>query len=183
VRHIGVSNFRIKDVENLLKTAAIRPVVNQVECNPSLPQHRLKDFCENQGILMSSYGALLPLVRHPSECAPLLHCLTQLEWECREALAAPKTQEQVTSTSISTAWPVSAAELLLRWQFDSGRAVVTTTSHPARLADYLAALVPIDSHSSAPRVPLDASQRISAASQAGSTFRAHWAEEFNGMVE
>ena len=35
-KYIGVSNFRIADIERVLKICKIKPVVNQIEINPYL---------------------------------------------------------------------------------------------------------------------------------------------------
>jgi diketogulonate reductase-like aldo/keto reductase len=36
VKSIGVSNFRINDLKEILSTCKIKPVVNQIEFNPYL---------------------------------------------------------------------------------------------------------------------------------------------------
>ena len=71
VRHIGVSNHRIQDLQEILNSSKHRPVMNQVECHPALPQLKLKQFCEANDIIMASYGNLLPITRKPKECDPL----------------------------------------------------------------------------------------------------------------
>ena len=45
VRHLGVSNFSVKQVEELLEYARIKPVANQVELHPFLPQRKLVGVC------------------------------------------------------------------------------------------------------------------------------------------
>ena len=45
VRHLGVSNFSVKQVEELLDVARIKPVANQVELHPFLPQRKLVGVC------------------------------------------------------------------------------------------------------------------------------------------
>ncbi|KAF5380724.1 hypothetical protein D9757_007096 [Collybiopsis confluens] len=58
IKSLGVSNFSIKTLEQLLPHCSIRPTVNQVELHPFLPQHALKAFCEAQGILLTAYSPL-----------------------------------------------------------------------------------------------------------------------------
>lgn len=41
VRNLGVSNFSLGQIEDLLSWARIKPVVNQVELHPFLPQRKL----------------------------------------------------------------------------------------------------------------------------------------------
>jgi len=45
VRHIGVSNFTVAHLQELLPHARIKPAVLQIELHPYLPQHELVDFC------------------------------------------------------------------------------------------------------------------------------------------
>ncbi len=48
---IGISNFTITKIENLLKTAKIIPAVNQVECHPYFQQQKLKIYCDSKGLV------------------------------------------------------------------------------------------------------------------------------------
>jgi len=51
VKSIGISNFSIKKVENLLASSPkILPATNQVELHPYLPQNRLLEFCKSKGL-------------------------------------------------------------------------------------------------------------------------------------
>ncbi|KAF8154236.1 reductase AKOR2 [Crassisporium funariophilum] len=56
VRAIGVSNFSIKTLEQLFKTAKITPAVNQVEMHPYLAQNELRDYCAQKGIVITAYS-------------------------------------------------------------------------------------------------------------------------------
>lgn len=44
VRSIGVSNFTVEKVEELLKTATIPPAANQIEAHPYLLQPKLTEY-------------------------------------------------------------------------------------------------------------------------------------------
>ncbi|KAF5353403.1 hypothetical protein D9756_008003 [Leucocoprinus leucothites] len=55
VRAIGVSNFSVKTLEQLLKTAKVVPAVNQVELHPYLAQNDLKKYCDEKGIALTAY--------------------------------------------------------------------------------------------------------------------------------
>lgn len=57
-RHIGVSNFNLAQVEELVSWARIQPVCNQVELHPMLAQHRLVDGCQRLGVFPIAYGPL-----------------------------------------------------------------------------------------------------------------------------
>lgn len=56
VRAIGVSNFSVKNLEILLQHAKVVPANNQVEIHPYLPQHALKQYCAEKGILLTAYS-------------------------------------------------------------------------------------------------------------------------------
>ena len=55
---IGVSNYTIEHLEELLKTAKIIPVVNQVEFHPFLFQKELLDYCRTKEIWIEAYSPL-----------------------------------------------------------------------------------------------------------------------------
>lgn len=55
---IGVSNYTIRHLDSLLKTAKIVPAVNQVEFNPYLYQKDLLNYCNAAGIQLEAYSPL-----------------------------------------------------------------------------------------------------------------------------
>ena len=57
-RAIGVANWSIPYLEELKKTWTVVPAVNQVELHPFLPQHKLREYCSNLGILLQAYSPL-----------------------------------------------------------------------------------------------------------------------------
>ncbi|KOP77726.1 aldo/keto reductase [Cytobacillus solani] len=59
VKAIGVSNFQIHYLEDLMKDAEIKPMINQVECHPRLTQKELKAFCEDNGIQLEAWSPLM----------------------------------------------------------------------------------------------------------------------------
>jgi L-glyceraldehyde reductase len=58
VKAIGVSNFTIQHLEAIIKATGERPVVNQIEAHPLLPQDDVVDYCKQQGILITAYSPL-----------------------------------------------------------------------------------------------------------------------------
>ncbi|MBB4824535.1 diketogulonate reductase-like aldo/keto reductase [Sporosarcina luteola] len=58
VRAIGVSNFKVHHLEDLLQDAAITPMVNQVEYHPQLTQTEVKAFCEQHDIRLEAWSPL-----------------------------------------------------------------------------------------------------------------------------
>ncbi|OKP93253.1 glyoxal reductase [Paenibacillus sp. P3E] len=59
VKAIGVSNFQIHHLEDILKDAEIKPMVNQVELHPYLSQQALRSFCKEQGIQIEAWSPLM----------------------------------------------------------------------------------------------------------------------------
>lgn len=57
-RAIGVSNFLVHHLVDLLETAEIAPMVNQVEYNPWLRQPELHQFCIKKQIQMEAWSPL-----------------------------------------------------------------------------------------------------------------------------
>jgi len=55
---IGVANYSLKYLEDLLPHASIIPAVNQIENHPSLPQQEIVDFCNSKGIHVTAYSPL-----------------------------------------------------------------------------------------------------------------------------
>lgn len=56
IRAIGVSNFLEEDIESLLETAEIKPMVNQVLCHISNTPFSLIKYCQEKGIVMEAYS-------------------------------------------------------------------------------------------------------------------------------
>ncbi|MBE1446743.1 aldo/keto reductase [Paenibacillus sp. OAS669] len=67
VKAIGVSNFQVHHLKDLMKDAEIKPAVNQVEFHPRLTQQELRDFCKEQGIQLEAWSPLMQgqLLDHP----------------------------------------------------------------------------------------------------------------------
>ncbi|BCR36042.1 aldo/keto reductase [Mariniplasma anaerobium] len=56
---IGISNFQKHHVDALLKTAKIKPMIDQVECHPGLTQVPLKAYLDQESIQIESYGPFM----------------------------------------------------------------------------------------------------------------------------
>lgn len=55
---IGISNFHPQHIEDLLTTAKVKPMINQIELHPSLNQKELVAFCKNLDIAVTAYSPL-----------------------------------------------------------------------------------------------------------------------------
>lgn len=59
VRAIGVSNFMIHHIEDLLTNCEIKPMVNQIEFHPRLVQQPLLDYCARHHILPEAWSPIM----------------------------------------------------------------------------------------------------------------------------
>ncbi|MFJ7983442.1 aldo/keto reductase [Lysinibacillus xylanilyticus] len=59
VRSIGVSNFHVHHLENLLKETSVVPVINQIEFHPHLTQEEVRAYCKEKGIQVEAWSPLM----------------------------------------------------------------------------------------------------------------------------
>ncbi|MGI6312723.1 MAG: aldo/keto reductase [Candidatus Cryptobacteroides sp.] len=59
IKAIGLSNFMPRHINELLKTAEIKPMVNQIEFHPGWMQKDCTDFCKEQGIVLEAWAPLI----------------------------------------------------------------------------------------------------------------------------
>ena len=58
-KSIGISNFNVQLISDILSYARIKPAVNEFELNPYLPQIGLVDFCNKYDIKIIAYNSLV----------------------------------------------------------------------------------------------------------------------------
>lgn len=109
---IGVSNWRMGDLETIYDDARIKPCCNQIEAHPYLQQPALVEYCAQKNIIVTAYGSLAPLTR----CA-----------------GGPV---DTPVAKAATAHGKTSAQVLLRWCLQTGKVPITTTSRPERLEEY-----------------------------------------------
>jgi len=73
-RAIGVSNFTIKHLEELLDNSSVVPTVNQVEFHPFLYQKKLLEYCRSNSIQLEAYS---PLTKGRKLNEPVLQTIAQ----------------------------------------------------------------------------------------------------------
>lgn len=56
---IGVSNFMVHHLEDILRDGEVVPAINQVEFHPRLVQPELQDFCKRQRIQVEAWSPLM----------------------------------------------------------------------------------------------------------------------------
>lgn len=122
VRHVGVCNYGVSLLRDLLASARIRPAVLQVELHPYLTQEKLLRFCHQSGIAVTAFSPL----GAPSY-VPL-----GMATAAEGVLADPVVVE------IANAVGRTPAQVVLRWAVQRGTGVIPKTSRPERLRENLA---------------------------------------------
>ena len=59
IRAIGVSNFHVHHLKDLMSGCEVVPMVDQVEFHPLLTQSELRDFCGSNGIQFEAWSPLM----------------------------------------------------------------------------------------------------------------------------
>lgn len=104
VKSIGVSNFSIEQVDQILAVATIKPVTNQVEAHPYWNQSALQAHHASHGIVITAYSPLGNL--NPKD----------------EKAASPLKDEKV--VLLSKKYNKSPAQILIRWSLQTGKVVI-----------------------------------------------------------
>ncbi|MGE7638419.1 aldo/keto reductase [Peribacillus frigoritolerans] len=107
VKSIGVSNFHIHHLENLLANSEVKPVVNQIELHPLLTQVEIRDYCAKHEIKVESWS---PLGR-----GNLL--------------------EEPTINHIAKKHGKSPAQVLIRWHLQHDLVVIPKSITPSRIKE------------------------------------------------
>ncbi|MBB6283857.1 aldo/keto reductase [Geobacillus subterraneus] len=107
VRAIGVSNFQIHHLQDVLADCEIKPMVNQVEYHPRLTQKELHAFCRENGIQLEAWS---PLMRG-------------------EILNEP------TIVEIGKKYGKTPAQVVLRWDLQNGVVTIPKSVTPARMKE------------------------------------------------
>lgn len=107
LRAIGVSNFLKPDLENILSTCRIKPMVNQILLHISNTDLELMSWCQEQGILVEAYS-------------PIAH---------GEALKNTRIVE------MAEKYGVSPAALCIRYVLELGAVALPKTADPVHMRD------------------------------------------------
>lgn len=59
IRAIGVCNFNISHLQDLMKNARVTPVINQVEFHPRLQHQSLRAYCKEHNIQLEAWAPLM----------------------------------------------------------------------------------------------------------------------------
>lgn len=107
VKAIGVSNFQIHHLEDLMEDAEIKPMVNQVECHPRLTQKELQVFCQQHDIQLEAWSPLMQ--------GQLL--------------------ENEELQKIASNYGKSTAQIILRWDLQNGVVIIPKSTKEHRIVE------------------------------------------------
>ena len=119
VQRIGVCNYNVALLRDLLSIARVQPAVLQVEMHPLLTQEKLLRFCRESKIAVTAFSPLgapsyVPLGMASEQDSLLIH---------------PMIQSMAASTGRTP------AQIILRWGVQRGTAVIPKTSQVKRLKE------------------------------------------------
>ena len=104
-QHIGVSNFRPEQLQELFDATGVWPEVNQIQLSPALPRQEALAFHREHGIVTEAWGPL----------------------GGREGLG-----EQFALRKVAEKHGVSTSRVILRWAIDQDVVVIPRSSNPER---------------------------------------------------
>lgn len=112
VRSIGVSNFPVSLLHELMTQSKIPPAVNQVELHPYLQQPKLLDYCNKRGVHLQAYSPLgTPGYKEDGE---------------------PDVLKDPVLVDIASKHGITVAQLCLIWALQRGTSVVAKSVSPKR---------------------------------------------------
>jgi methylglyoxal/glyoxal reductase len=107
VRAIGVSNFKVHHLQDLLGQCSEKPAVNQVELHPLISQQELRDYCQKHNIRVEAWS---PLSRGRFLDEPLLR-------------------------QIAASHGKTSAQVILRWHLQNHIIPIPKSVTPSRLKE------------------------------------------------
>ncbi|MCI5054592.1 MAG: aldo/keto reductase [Flavobacteriales bacterium] len=120
-KHIGVSNFSIKKLEDLKHNSGVVPEVNQVEMHVYLQQPELRKYCEANGILLTGYSPL----GSPDRPAEI------------KAENEPSLMQDPVVNELAMKYNVHAANILTAWHVNNNIATIPKSTNEKNIQSNL----------------------------------------------
>lgn len=124
-RAIGVSNFNISHIEELVAAGLPRPQANQIELHPWSQKPELVRYLDEHRIVPIAYSSLVPLSTWRT--APGQNSAKS------EAMQADSQREDSLFKRLAKKYGVTEAQILLRWGVQKGYPVLPKSTNPERI--------------------------------------------------
>ncbi|MDR3363598.1 MAG: aldo/keto reductase [Clostridiales Family XIII bacterium] len=122
VRTIGISNFKERHIEQILATCKVKPMVNELECNPYFTIAPLRKYCDEHEIRVVTWFPLGGPVVPPPPIPPRPPGFKILT-------------EDGTLKDIGAKYGKTPAQVALRWAVDSGMIPIPKSGKPGRIKE------------------------------------------------
>lgn len=107
IKSVGVSNFNVHHLKQLIDAFGVKPVINQIQLHPWYQQSDLVAYCRAQGIAVSAWS---PLFRGKALTSPVL-------------------------TEIAKRSGKTPAQVILLWHLSKGHVVLPKSAHRDRMKE------------------------------------------------
>ena len=107
VRSLGVSNFKPKEIEALIKLVDIKPSMNQIRIHPGFNQEQTVSYCKKNNISVTGYS--------PLSTGSIL--------------------KEPTLISIGKKYKKTPAQVAIKWQIQRGLVVIPKSVHKNRIVE------------------------------------------------
>jgi D-xylose reductase len=122
-KSLGVSNYKVQLLADLLSYAKIKPVCNQIEFHPYLAQRELVKYCQTENIQIIAYNSICRGVYALRNLTQDLNLLEDPEFK-----------------KYAEKYNVTTGVLALNWALSQNVIVIPGTNNPNRMKENLTAL-------------------------------------------
>jgi diketogulonate reductase-like aldo/keto reductase len=129
-RSIGVSNFTIRHLTELLAKTGTPPAVNQIELHPYLYQRDLLEYCRKNRIVVEAYS---PLTHGERLDDPKLVAIARKYASTR--MPANTVAAGVANKSSAKPGAISTAQILIRWALQHDAVVIPKSADRQRIIE------------------------------------------------
>lgn len=118
IRSVGVSNYGVHHIQELLNAGLPMPSVNQIEINPLCQNRQLVEFCEANNIRLIAYGSLSALSN----------------WRQGDRMSKNNSEDHESQFyAIAEKHNVTVAKVLMKWALQKGYAILPKSKTPDRI--------------------------------------------------